>query len=83
MKVSLKRTAFASRGQSFCNQTGSAVHICMSPGCWQAAHRVPSDEIFFFNQGNEKTTDGRYSLRGCLNPVARKGEGVGTNVSYT
>lgn len=33
--------------------------------------RVP-DEIFLFNQGNEKITEGRYSLRRCLNPVVKE-----------
>lgn len=53
------------------------------PGMLSSNPQRVSDEIFVFNQGNEKITDGRYSLRGCLNAVARKGEDVGINVNYT
>lgn len=53
------------------------------PGMQLSSPQRVSDEIFVFNQGNEKITDGRYSLRRCLNAVTRKGEGVGINVNYT
>lgn len=46
-------------------------HLC-GPGMLASSLLRVSEEIFLFNQGNEKITEGRYSLRRCLNPVVKE-----------
>lgn len=75
-------------GQSYCIQTGRVRHIHPSllpeahPAPWEAAQRGDLVRFFSINQGNEKNTDGIYSLRERWKLIARKGEGVGINVNY-
>lgn len=47
--------------------TKCSAHLC-EPGMLASSPQSVSDELFLFNQGHENITDGRYSLRRCLNP---------------